>query len=222
MERVRILRGRMVAPDDNVLDVLNLAACLGGDLADSASLIQSSQCGEVLLRNRRSVGRSNEGVRVGGVTDNANLHGLLGDLVESATLGLEDLGVGLEEISSLHTGTSRSSANKECNIGILEALERIGRRFNRVNASIGTIIELHDEALKGTLSSGQLKKLQDNLLVGTEHAALSNEVAKERSDLAGGTGDGNSDRSRLKVDGRRREVSAERLDARYENSLVHL
>jgi len=62
-----------------------------------------------------------------------------------------------------------------------------------VNQGEGTVLELQDETLEGALSGRKLEELKDHLLVGSEHAALSNHKAKDGADLAGSTGHGNAD-----------------------------
>lgn len=61
-----------------------------------------------------------------------------------------------------------------------------------MQASVRSILELHNETLEDFLSLREFQKLQNDLLVGAEHASLRNEVAKEGSDLSGGTRDCNS------------------------------
>ena len=84
-----------------------------------------------------------------------------------------------------------------------------------MDAAIGSILELHNETLEDLLGGGQLDQLQDNLLVRSKHASLSDEVAKEGTDLASSSGDGDTNRCLFKVNGRSGEVSAEGLQSAY-------
>lgn len=90
---VWVLRGRVVSPDDDVVDVLHLAAGLASDLADGSGLVESGQGGELLLWDGWGVVGGNQSVGVSWVSNNANLDGLLGDLVDGLALSLEDLGI---------------------------------------------------------------------------------------------------------------------------------
>merc|ERR1719230_1989554 len=119
MVYIRVLRGRVVTPDVDVVHILNSASSTFSDLTDSSVLVESSQSGEVSLRDGGSIVRSDESVGVGWVSNNADLASLLGHSVHSSSLSLEDLGISLKEISSFHTWTSGSSSNHNDNISIL-------------------------------------------------------------------------------------------------------
>lgn len=156
---IRVLGGGMVSPNVNIVDFLNSGSSALSNLADSSVLIESSQSREVSLWDRGSVVRSDESVGVSGVSDNADLAGLLGNSVHGSSLSLEDLGVGLEEISSFHTGTSGSGTDHDDDIGILEGDEGISGGDDAVDAVISSVVELHDESLEDLLSSGEFQKL---------------------------------------------------------------
>ena len=95
--------------------------------------------------------RADKGVGVGWVTNDSNFDGLLGDSIDSGTLSLENLSVGLEKVGTLHTGASWSSTNKDGNIDVLKANHRIGGGNDILDASVGTILELHNETLENFL-----------------------------------------------------------------------
>ena len=211
----------MVAPDCNLLNFLNLSASPLSKLADSSALVKSGKSAEVLLRDRRSIVRCDEGVGVGGVSNNSDLHGLLGNLIDSLTLSLENLGISSKEISTLHARASGASADKHGNISILESNKRVSSSDDRVNVGVSAIVEFHDETLEDLLGSWELNELQDDLLVRSEHSALSNEVAKEVADLTSGAGDCDSDGGLLEVPGGGGEVSAELLQPAHENVVLH-
>ena len=199
----------MISPNKDIVDVLNGNILSLSNDADGTALIEAGQGSEVLLGDARGKVGSNESVSVGGVADDTDLHSLFGDLVKGLTLSLENLGVGRKKISTFHTRTTGSGTNEDSNINILETNESVGGGDNLVDEGVGTIVEFHDETLEDFLSGGELNKLEDDLLVGSEHTALSDEVAEEAADSASGSSDGNSDGSGG-VSGRR-EVSADAL-----------
>ena len=221
VEGVWVLSGRVVAPNDDIVDVLDLAANFISDLAHSSGLVESSQGSEVLLGDRWGVVRADEGIGVGWVADNAHLHGLLGNSVDRCTLGLEDLGVGLEEVRALHAGATRLGTDKDGNIGILEANHGVGGGDDISDASVSTVLQLHDETLEDLLGDGQLDQLQDHLLVWAKHSALGNKVAKEVADLASGSSDSDTDGWDLEVARHSREVAAEGLQTADEDLVLH-
>lgn len=146
-------------------------------------MIQSSEGGEVLLWDRWGIGRGDEGVGVGWVSNNANLDSLLGDLIESGSLSLEDLGIGLKKISSLHSWSSWSCAHKDCDVSILESNQRIGGRDDGVNTGVSSVHQFHAKSLESSLCLWKLDQLQDHLLIRTKHSSLGDEMAKESTDL---------------------------------------
>ena len=212
----------MVSPDDDILNFFDCGSSLGGELALSSALIKSGKGSEVGLGDGGGEVGGDQSVGVSRVTNNAHLHGLLGHLVDGGSLCLENLSVGLEEIRSLHSGSSGSSTDKNGNVDVLKADHGVSRGDDLLDTSVGTIVQLHDETLENLLSLRELDELEDNLLVGSEHSTLSDEVAKEGADLASSASNGDADGGHLEVAGHGREVTAELLKSRDENVLVHL
>ena len=101
----------MVAPNDHVLDILNRNRELVTELRKSTVLIESSHGSEVLLWNGGSIVRSDESIGISRVANNKDLHILLGKLVKSLTLSLENLGVRIEKILAFHAGSTWHSTN---------------------------------------------------------------------------------------------------------------
>lgn len=159
MVDVRVLGGGVVSPDENVVDFLNGSSSALSDLADSSVLVKSSQSREVSLWDGGSVVRSNEGVGVGGVSNNTDFASLLGNGVHGGTLSLEDLSVSLQEISSLHAGSSGSSTNHHNDISILEAHKGVSGGDDLLDAIVGSVVEFHDKSLESSLSLREFQKL---------------------------------------------------------------
>lgn len=208
---IRVLSGGMVTPNNDVVNVFNSSTGSLGNLADGSALVESSQSVEVSLRDGRSVVGSNKSVGVSGVTDNENFDALLSNFIQSSTLSLENFGVSAEEILAFHTRATRSSTNKNSGIAVLETNHRVSSGNDLMNKWVSTIHELHGQTLKRTLSLRKLNKLQNDLLKGTEHATLSNEVAEERTNLTSSTSDSNTNWGVFKVLGHLREVTSVHL-----------
>ena len=211
----------MVAPNDDVIDVLDGGTSLVSQLAHSSALVKSRQGSEILLGDRGCVVGANESVGVGRVADDAHLDSLLGHLIDGATLGLENFGISLKQVRALHAGASWAGTDKHANIGVLEANERINSGNDVLNARVRAILELHDEALEDLLSRRQLDELHDHLLVWSKHPALSNEVAKEGADLSSGASDSDADGRLLLVENHGREVAADGLESAHEDFVLH-
>ena len=96
--------------------------------------------------------RGDQGIGVGWVADNADFDSLLGDLVKSGSLGLENLGICLQKISSLHTWASGSGTHEHSYVSILETYHGISSGDDLMDALISPVVELHYEAFKGLFS----------------------------------------------------------------------
>mmetsp|Transcript_12623 Transcript_12623/g.17426 ORF Transcript_12623/g.17426 Transcript_12623/m.17426 type:complete len:221 (-) Transcript_12623:45-707(-) len=211
----------MVTPNDNVVNVLNSSTSSFGNLANGSALIESGQGVEVSLGDGRSVVGSDKGVGVSGVSDNENLDALLGNLIEGSTLSLENLGICTKEILAFHTRATGSSTDENSSITVLETNHWVSGRNDLVNKRISTIHELHAQTLERTFSLRKFNELQNDLSDGSEHASLSNEVAEERSNLASGTSNGNTNWGIFEVLGYSREVTTVHLKSVYENRVIH-
>ena len=165
---------------------------------------------------------ADKGVGVGWVTDDSNLDGLLGNSIDSGTLSLENLSIGLEKVGTLHTGASWSSTNEDGNIDVLEANHGVDGGNDVLHASVGTILKLHDETLEDLFGLREFDELKNDLLVRSEHSALSNEVAKEGANLTSSSGNSDTDRGLLKVARHCGEMSTEGLKSANEDVLLHL
>ncbi len=137
----------MVTPDDNTVDVLNLAVGSIGKLTDSSALVKSGQGGELRLRDRGSILGCDKGVGVGGVAYNSYSDGLLCDSIDSLALSLENFGISLQEIGAFHAWTSRSSTDENGNITILETDHGVSSCNDVLDASVSTVSELHNKSL---------------------------------------------------------------------------
>ena len=137
------------------------------------------------------------------------------------TLSLENFGVGLQEVSALHTGASGSSTDENSDIAVLETHQGVSGGDDVLNTSVCTISQLHNQSFEAFLSGGKFDQLHDHLLVWSKHSTLSNEVAKERTDLTSCASHGDTDWSLLEVARSGREVSAELLQSAHENILLH-
>lgn len=219
---VWVLGQGVVAPNDHVLDILHRDLQLVAQLGESAVLVQSGEGGEVLLWDRRRVVGRNEGVGVGRIAYNEHLDVLLSELIDGFALGLEDLSVRGQEVLALHAGATRLSPDKDGNISLVEGLLHLGGRTNVSDQWESAVLELHHESLQGSLGNGELEQLENDFLVGSEHASLSDHEAQDGADLAGGTCDSDSHRLALLLLAYLREVSPERLKALNRLGVFHV
>jgi hypothetical protein len=115
----------VVPPDGHVGDQVNPDAELVGELRDRAVVVQPHHGREALLGQVGSVRHRDQGVGVGRVADNQHLHVGRSPLLDRLPLGLEDLPVGLQQVSALHPLGPRASADQEGDVGVVEGVERL-------------------------------------------------------------------------------------------------
>ena len=85
----------MVAPDNDVLDLVNSPTCLVCNLTDSSTLVKTGQSAKVLFGNGRSVVRADQGICICRVANDTYFHSFLRYSVEGRSLGLENFGIRL-------------------------------------------------------------------------------------------------------------------------------
>lgn len=142
---------------------------------------------------------ANQGVRVRRVSDNAYLDGLLSNLVKSTTLFNKDLFVCQQKVSTLHAWAAGPSTDEASNVDVLEAFHNVSSGHNIFKEVVRSILKLHHETIERLLSKGQLHKVQDDSLVGSEHASLGNHGAQVRANKASRASDSDSDRGLVQV-----------------------
>jgi len=190
---VRVLGGRVVSPHGEVLDVSYLGTGLLSELRETTVVVESHHSVDVSGVDLRGKVRGDHSVGVGGVSDDENLDVLVGVVVEGLTLSVEDLGVSLQQISSLHTlGTGLGSDEKGV-ISTLEGLVGIVGLDDSSEEGEGTIVQLHRHTLERFQGGCQLKKLEDDGLVLAQHLTAGNTEEERVTDLSRGTSDGDTD-----------------------------
>ena len=97
----------------------------------------------------------------------------------------EDGSIGLQKICALHSRPSRSCPHQDGIVSVLEGHLRISCRYDLLKQRIGAILELQDLTIENILGLWQLEQLQNDILIGSKHCPLSNEVRQETSDCAG-------------------------------------
>ena len=179
----------MVSPDAQILHSRDLDLRFRCYLTHSSVLVKSCQRAKVFCWYVGRIFGANQSVSVRGVPNDDDLGCGLGNAVEDLTLSAEDGSIGLQKICTLHTRASRPGTHQNGEVDIFEGHLRIIRRYNVFKQRISTILELQDFAIENILGLWQFKQLQDDILIGTEHCPLGNEVRQEASDLAGSSRD---------------------------------
>ena len=156
-------------------------------------MVKSGHGVEVFLWKVLSVVGSNQAVGVCRISDNQGFDVSGRVIVDCFTSVDENLAVVLQQVGSLHSRSSWLSSNKEVVVGVLESLGLIGSADDSMEKWESTIVEFHLNALELGLKSGDIDQVQNNWLIRTEHFSVGDSEGYGISDVAGSSGNGNSD-----------------------------
>ena len=188
----RVLGGGVVTPDGNVLDVLGGDLELLGDLGLGTVVVETGKGREVLLGDGRSVQHGDTSVGVGGVANDQHLDGLLGELVQSLTLVLEDRAVLGQEVLPLHTLLTGEGTDKNGVVDVLEGGFQVGGTNNTINERVRAILELENNTLQSFLAERNIQKVKDDLLLGSKHVALGDQREESIANLTSSSSNQNT------------------------------
>lgn len=146
-----------------------------------------------LFYNSLGHGLEDDGVSVGGVTDDKDTDVGVSVLCDSLTLALEDSAVLSSEVASLHTSLTGESADHDDDISADKASLRVSRADDVAEERIRAVLKLHSDALKSCGHEGNVDELQDDRLVRAEEVPAGNQEGQRVGDLPGGTGDGDAE-----------------------------
>jgi hypothetical protein len=185
----------VVAPDGHVGDVVDRGAGLGSQLADGTVVVEAGHRGEAAGVEARRVLLGDERIGVGRVADDEDLDVLLGAVAEGLALRLEDATVGAEQVAALHAGLARHGTHEQRHVGIAErdvgvvGAHHVGEQRERA------VVEFHLHAAEGAEGGSDLEQLQDDRGGRAEHGTRGDAEQEAVADLAGGTGDCDTNRS---------------------------
>ncbi len=190
VEQVRVLRGRVVAPDRHLLDVVDRGTGLRRQLAERTVVVEAGHRLDLTRVDVGGVGQRDQGVGVGRVAHDEGLDVLRRRVVDRLALRTEDAAVGLEEIGALHAGLAGHGAHEQGVVGVAEGHVGVVGLDHAGEQREGAVVELHGHALEGAEGRGDLEHLQDDGLVRPEHLARGDTEEHGVTDLTGGAGDG--------------------------------
>ena len=185
----------MVTPDRHLGDVGIERAGLLGQLADRTVVIQAHHGGETPGIKIRRILLRDQCIGVGRVADHQHAHVALGMRVERFALRPEDGAVGFQQVLALHAGSAWTRTHQQRVVHILEGDVGVIGCHHAVQRGECAVVEFHDHALQGRQGRGDFQQMQDHRLVRTKHVARGNTEQQGITDLAGGTGNSNSDGS---------------------------
>ena len=192
---IRVLGGRVVAPDDAVLDVGDGHAGALGDLAERAVVVQAGEAGDVLLGDLGSVVGQDERVGVGGVGHDDNLDVGAGVLLQGGRLALVDGHVLGHDVLTLHAGTTGEATDHDGDVDALARLLEVHGGDDLFHQRVGGIDELHGDTLQRGLGGGDVQKVENDRRIGAEHGAAAYLRGERIANLASGARDHHGDGS---------------------------
>lgn len=161
----------MVSPDGHLLDGGHGGAGLEGELGSGSVVVEAGHGGEVAGGDVGGVVLADHGVGVGGVADNDGLD-VAGRVVVDGLANIdEDLAVVLEEVSTLHAGSTGLGSDEEVVVNIPEGGGEVGGDDNLVEEGERTIVEFGLDTLEDLLLEGEIEEVEDNSLVLAEEFA---------------------------------------------------
>jgi len=187
--------GRMVAPDDDVLDLGGVDTSLGGQHTAHAVVVQTSHGCEILRRDVGGEMGHDQGVGVGGVTDDKNLEVRAGLLVGGLTHDLEDADVLLHQVLALHTSLAGEGAQEDGGVSSLETNLGVVGLDDLGDQGEEGVIDLHVHTVHGFVGERKIDQAEADLLVLTEHLTGADLLGEGVADLTSGTGDRDLDGS---------------------------
>ena len=150
----------MVAPDDDVLNICHSTALPLGDHTVGPVLIKACQGAEIFGIDMRSGSFcANQSICVGWIAHNNDLSCGLSHSGQDLPLCAEDLCVSSEEVPTLHTWSTRSCPNEDCEVCIFKTYFGINSGLDAHEERVRAIFELKLAAEEGLLAIRMLNQL---------------------------------------------------------------
>mmetsp|Transcript_26526 Transcript_26526/g.67480 ORF Transcript_26526/g.67480 Transcript_26526/m.67480 type:complete len:354 (+) Transcript_26526:696-1757(+) len=169
---VGVLRGGVVAPDDDVAHVGVVRPSALRHLADGAVVVQAREAGDVLRGDAaRSVLLEDERVGVGGVGHHHDLHALGSTARQRGRLAAVDGHVLGHDVLALLARLARVPAHHDRDVHALRGRLHVGERAHALQQGVRGIKQLHAHALQRILGRLNIQQVKDHRLVRAQHAA---------------------------------------------------
>ena len=194
MADIRVLRGRVVAPDNHLGDVCSVGAGFFGKLRQGAVVVKAGHRREIARVEIRRSRLRDQRVSIRRVTNYQHFDVARSVIVQCLALRPENSAVGSEQVFAFHAGTARTGTDQQGIVGILEGYASVIGRDNTGEQRESAVIELHHYTLQCTQCRRNFQQLQNNGLIRPQHIASSDAEGQCITDIAGGAGNGDTDR----------------------------
>ena len=131
-------------------------------------MIETSHSSEVFSWDAWGVVLADHSVSVGGIADNNGFDSAFSIVVDCFTLVDKDLSVILEEVGTFHTRSAGLGTNQEVEINFFKRNFKVAGNDDVVKKGESAIVELSLDTLKCVFCKGEIKKVKNDSLVGSE------------------------------------------------------
>ena len=191
--QVRVLRGGVVAPHGQVLDVVHRSPGLRREHGHGPVVVQPGERAEPGRGNVRGVALGDQRVGVGGVAGDHHAHVVVRHVVQGPALLGEDRAVGLQEVTPLHAFRTRAGADEQGQLGAVEHLSGVRADLHVCEQRERAVLQLHDRALQSGQCGRDLEQPQPDGALTAQEVSVRDPEEQAVADLAGGSGDGHGD-----------------------------
>ena len=143
---IRVLGGRVVAPNAQIGDFRLMDAGLLGELAFGAVLIEAGHGEEAVVRHALGIAHGDKGIGIARVADDEDSHVFGSVAGDGLALAGEDFAIDAEQIAAFHPGFAWHGSHEQCPIGAAETLIQIGSGHHFIEEREGAVIEFHDHS----------------------------------------------------------------------------
>ena len=136
-----------------------------------------------------------QAIRIAGIAHHQDAHVRGGVFLQRLALADEDLAVDAEQILALHAGLAWHAADEQRPIHVAKAFLDIGGRDDALEQRKAAVLQFHHQALQGRHCRRDFNQVQNQGLVLAEHRPRGDAEQEGITDLAGGAGNSNTNRS---------------------------
>ena len=192
---IRILRRRMISPDGHVRDRANAYSGLLRQLRAGAVFVQSGHGEPAVARNFFRIVHRDQAIGVARISDyqHANIGRRI--FLNRLTLPDENLAVDPEQILTFHARLTWHASDQQCPIRVAKTFIEVGRRYHRFQERERAIVQFHDDAFERPEHSRDLYQMKSERLIGPEHLAGGDAKQKRVTNVPGGAGHSDFNRS---------------------------
>jgi hypothetical protein len=138
-------------------------------LRDGAIVIKPRHRGEIAWIETLGVRSGDEGVGIGRIADDQDLHIPIRRLIERSALSAENLRIRNEQILAFHARSARTCADQQSHLAIPKSRFRIVGCDDRLQRGKRAVRKLHEDALERAEGRGDFQEVQPDRRIRAQH-----------------------------------------------------